>query len=237
MAVHQVETIEQILEKYPVVLLDNCAIQHCLESVAGITNDSVWDYLNRTASMIHFCNLARAGKGVYIAQETFDELFSGLTSSHYKRAIKASSRLKSERQKLSRVEQEVADEKMSLIDAAVAYFKAKRTIAYEFRKSGKVFQLEEKERPLFNYFFKKHIGLKQKEYGRRKSKMSDVDYTLMMYAATASQTRRGCALVTNDFALLLAYVDFMKREPITTKEYGAYSRLRNDEYLKSFVVK
>jgi hypothetical protein len=237
MTEHQVETIEQITSRYPIVLLDNCAIQSCLEKTAGVTDKSIWDYLNKTASMIDFCGLARAGKGVYIAQETFDEFFSGLSQSYYKKIMKMCSRLKSERQKLSRVEQEVADEKISLVDAVATYFKTKRTMAYEFRKSNRVFQLEEKEVPLYSYFFKKNADLKQREYGHRNSRISDVDYILMIYAATASQTRRGSALITNDRALLLAWADFMKREPITLKEYGAYSRLRKDEYVKNVATK
>jgi len=229
--------LEEIMLDYPIILIDNCALQASLEGCKH-ERGTIWNYLVRTDSLKYFYGLVSAGKGLYILPETLDELFAGVLNSEYKIIVKTCSRLKAEHEKIplsSRTAKKRAEEELSRAEASRDYYKARRTLAHQFKANDKVFRLTDNERFLYNYLYKRNEELKQKKYGQRGAQINNVDYSLLIHGAVASQTRKGAAVITRDFPLLLAWSDFMKREPITIKEYRVFIRLADSLYAKGFV--
>ncbi len=206
------QTLEEVVSKYQLVLMDNSVLAHYL----GNKQDSnsieekrliLEEDQNSRNVLIDYI---KKGIPCFVTSSVAEESQSG-DSYKFKKIIKRA--VPYEGKELLGLRRKIRDDR-----------KKRRKLIDIFKDNNQVLCLNENEQGLYGLFDKSYLGLLSLY------KLSKVDFNLLISGAVVSQTRKSSALIASDFGIVRAWNYIRRREKISTEQFGFVLRKGLDNF-------
>ena len=205
----KLKSLEDIASNYKCVLIDNCSF-HALsrESSSQSVEEKLNYYVNQRKYLGFWKENLKYFDNFYVTLKVIEEIEKA-RNYNYKKAIK-----KTARQPL------VLELRRAIRDSN----KERNRLMIYMRDSQKILEFDGKEEELHTRFCEKYLDIME-EFN-----IGDVDFDLLIYGLTTSQTRGSSAIISNDFGIVRAWNYLSRKEEFSVKKFGFFSRRDFDNF-------
>ncbi len=215
-------TLDEICNNFQIILLDASAINHFLEckGAHSVKLKKRTNYMSEEKnSAIFFKKYLNKKDNFLITKKIFNEFgFDCYENSSIRKILS-----KYDFMKISKKEQkyyhEICDRK-----------KEQMKLLKKIKKKRKILKLNSGEQMMYSDYFERNFYLK------KKNKLSDADYDLLISGAVLSALRGNTAILSNDFPLLRSYITLTIRENLSQDKFGFFIRLKKEFFKKTYTT-
>lgn len=207
-------SLGSISSNYNVILIDNCAFHQILNGKDKLSMKSIEDKLNdrifiKDSLKFWKENIPIYGN-IYTTLKVVEEM-ENVQSYNYGKSIKKDCRNKRKPNLLNlrRATKNLNTERNLLIRA--------------LEEEQKILKFNKKEQDLYNRFYEKHLKLHE-DYLKSDNCDGVVDYDLLISGGVMAKLQGSSAIISNDFGIVSAWRDFLKREKLSNKKFGFFLR-------------
>tara|TARA_Y100000310_G_C20672579_1_gene811141 strand:- start:1753 stop:2412 length:660 start_codon:yes stop_codon:yes gene_type:complete len=215
--VEELLSLEEVAEEYPIILFDTCALLGRIkESEEGIEN-RIWEEEEQINSAIFLREFIENSGGFYITPEILREYSKGLNYS-YKKKIK---------ERGGKIQKRV----LEIMRKSKVRAKERKKLVNSIEEFGKILRFEEDGEKMYGNLYNEYAET------RRLKKIGYKDYGLLISGLVTSIKRKPTCIISNDFAILRAWGEILRRRWIDPSQFGFFTRNDFNGFQKASLAK
>lgn len=191
----ELNSLEKISLKYSLVLIDTCALKNFLP-FKGVESS-----LEDDGEFIHLLeNYLENRRNFYVTSRVLNEYRSLICDCYF---FKNNPRKGNNEEELQQ-----------LFFKKIEENEQKKNIILSFKENNRILNLVKDKREIYNSLYEKYFSIAE-EKG-----LSETDFDLFLSGAVLSKSRRGSAIISNDFGIVYVWNNFLKQEKTNLNEFG-----------------